>query len=464
MHSRLLFSVPVMEFFKSRFFKQPRLDMQGGTTTHPVLENAPQTPTNQFSLLPGATPQRRSPSVNAIATVQKADNRSGRSCLPREVEEILSRQGAAPTQLEQIAQLTREIEGLNEYKKLVTTALANNEEPDGTSMNPSDIRYAPHIVAMKNAKNKDLHLLYFRDPDDLAAIIEKNCKISKTEHGSEIRFIALVNIKGERRAASTKPTNDHSEPHHVIIDVCIKNGKASLIALDPISLVNDIPKYAALNLENSITRYKLNAVFSYICVGTQQSRADCPVFCMTFADKIYAKRARFNEIHEKQRKAPDRKDKIKDIFGYNIMPFSDTLLKTWNDVGEIQRHEHAVYVTPDGRHFLDIEFYKHINSRRRFQELINGRPEATSQPVNGKGQTLEARVSEHFLEIPRIISRFDEKKGEWISLSSTASNSIEKKRLLYVEKAITFFEGLKHMLEEEVKEAKGATEASDKKM
>jgi hypothetical protein len=445
--------------FQSLLFRRPPYAQ---ADTSPVSEDrAPlQTPPNRNSVLTGTAPRHRPPSVSPIAAVREADNGSGASAMPSEIVKMLSRENGMATPREQLA---REIEELRSYETKITTTLAKNEEPD-TSMTLLDMRYARHIVAMKNANNKDLHLNYFSDPDDLSVFIEKqipftdhkNSKISKAERRSEIRFLALVNIKGKIRTSGRQTADDHLEPHHVIVDVSIKKGKASLIVLEPVNMAADVPEHAASNLDNSLTKYNLNAVFSYISVGAQRSQADCVTFCIAFADKIHKNRARFDKIHKDQRSAPANKATY--IFNDKFIESKKNYRTSVNMVQRasfIRRLDHAVDATPDARHFLDIAFYKHMGSARSLNELIDRRPEVANIPVNKKGQTLKQRVSEHALTEPRTISRLREDVP--VLVTTTDSNSIEKKRLLYAQKAIAFFEGLRDMLETDVENAKDET-------
>lgn len=273
-----------------------------------------------------------------------------------------------------------------------------------------EIAMLPAIVAAENARTPNLNLTLLSPNEDFASWL-------KAKRPANARVIFPM------------PGN---EAHYVAADVRRNGGKTSVIVIEPLSLkdaTQDLQdstrqKYERQSLPLLKKTLKSDVTLSVLAVDTQKSTNDCGIFALSAASKLADNAPMLDALHEQNL----GKKPIKTALGQDA---------------ELLAGKGKVRVL-DGKGVLPPAFVKHSQSRTTLKDWLKANPAAHGYAsVNKAEQSLMERFDSH------VTTRYDKPvhtrfmqdnlpEMEVQIKNLTFSASIEKKRLVYLDRAIAY--------------------------
>ncbi|HET9644268.1 MAG TPA: YopJ family acetyltransferase, partial [Burkholderiaceae bacterium] len=246
----------------------------------------------------------------------------------------------------------------------------------------------------------------------------------------------------QRRSSSGRPSSERlmfslapDHIHYLAADVCHRNGKTSIIAMEPFGLHRD--NYGDVWKDDYLPALKKelgeDVKLTIFSLDTQISGHDCRIFAMSHASKMVDNRRLFDALHQQN------------------FDGSQPMTTTGRNARKILGDGNIRII--DGAGVLPAAFVKHAQSAKTVQNWVAASySNFAAGGVNKSGESLPQRYSnraterfrnpvstEHALRAARRQHwLFPAKKVE---VRSTITNpSIEDKRIVYLQRAIDYFE------------------------
>jgi hypothetical protein len=212
--------------------------------------------------------------------------------------------------------------------------------------------------------------------------------------------------------------------HYLAADIRHKNGKTSIIALEPGGLDRDHydDTWRTEYLPALKEQLGDDVNLSVLSLDTQIFGADCRIFALSHASKMADNRKLFDMFHRAN------------IAGYPLITARGALARQMLADGNIRIMEGAGLLPP--------VFAKHAQSEKTVRNWV-GKGSERIDFVNKAGETLLMRHRNRQVERFRkpLETESALRKGETPEVKSAmTSPSIEDKRLVYLQRAINYFE------------------------
>ncbi|HHG3502402.1 TPA: type III secretion system YopJ family effector VopA [Vibrio parahaemolyticus] len=259
-------------------------------------------------------------------------------------------------------------EQLSSYIDLMDDAIRQGKQLPKDTAAANDIALMDDFIAIANQKKEGLNAHFFRSPLDMVNYVKSLIPSEDTT----ARFV--VNMGS-------------GSIHCIAVDCAIKNGKCSLIGIEPVTMNSLGASMLAIRLQSVCKRELPETSLVIMETDMQRSQGECLMFSLFLVKKMHKECDEFQYLHDK-----------------NInreLPLTQGLIVSVKDADSL----------------LPPSLMKHTQSPNRLQKYLEMRPEAMNCVVNKKGETLKTRQQRHITTI-----ELGEKTVSY-------SNSIEQKRI-----------------------------------
>ncbi|ENM5899483.1 YopJ family type III secretion system effector serine/threonine acetyltransferase [Vibrio mimicus] len=259
-------------------------------------------------------------------------------------------------------------EQLSSYIDLMDDAIRQGKQLPKDTAAANDITLMDDFIAIANQKKEGLNAHFFCSPLEMVNYIKK---LTASENTSA-RFV--VNMGS-------------GDIHSIAVDCAIKNGKCSLIGIEPVTMNSLGASMLAIRMQSVCKRELPETSLVIMETDMQRSQGECLMFSLFLVKKMHKECEQFQCLHEK-----------------NInreLPLTQGLIVSVKDADSL----------------LPPSLMKHTQSPNRLQKYLETRPEVMAFMINKKGETLKTRQQRHITTI-----ELGEKTVSY-------SNSIEQKRI-----------------------------------
>ncbi|GKS87298.1 hypothetical protein AVMA1855_24120 [Acidovorax sp. SUPP1855] len=305
--------------------------------------------------------------------------------------------------------VTKAVEALHQIKARFAALLDGNWTP-GDDEKLFDAAVMPTLIAAETARKPGSPLTLLDTSKELGQWVKKSIPASG------------------KRAVAVLPGY---EEHAVAVDVRRIGGRLSVLIIDPLGTdPKRVAQYRRDVLPALRERLPSNAVTTLLCLSTQKTQTGCKIFALSATSK-----------------AADQQALMDDLHGRHV---NGDALKDWddNEIPVAAVGESGIRMI-DGKSLLTAQFFKHSQSSSTLRqwEAVN-RPGSAEAAVNARNETIGDRYRRHaterhpmpfaILEMDRLGVRggVDPKALE----PRRSSNSLEQKRLVYLQRAIDFLQ------------------------
>lgn len=282
--------------------------------------------------------------------------------------------------------------------------------PSGASVFDGDFDNAmlPTVIAAENARTPTLQLVSLSDPSRLKAWLDDE------------------QFPPEGKRALLPLPLPGGLVHIVVADARRNENRTSLFIIDPLT-----PNAGRAEAFGDVLLPALRASISgdttltMLMLGTQKARVGCRIFALSAASKLAAQKEKFDALHEQN------------VSGQPLTTSQGGDARKWAGDERIRLVGGEGIVTP--------AFMKHSQSRSTLRNWADANPPGDADAVvNRQGQTLlsryEANVTERYRRVDiHALGRSnpDPLPRDWTDLLRS-STSIERKRLVYIDRAIAY--------------------------
>lgn len=292
-------------------------------------------------------------------------------------------------------------------------ALSEGNWSPGPTDDQYDAAVLPVMVAAENARSPGLQLRLLPPEQDFATWL-------KQERPSNARVMFTIPGHG---------------PHNVAADIRRVGGKTSVLVIEPLSFVGETRKrYEETTLPQLKKSLGPNVSLSVLTLDTQKSTNDCRIFALSAASKLADSTAMLDAFHRQN------------LSGSSIKTSSGGKAEVLAGDGKSSllgrlAGQRKIRVL-DGKGIVPATFVKHSQSSTTIANWSKANARAaTDTKVNKAGQSLSDRTDSH--KVTRydkpVHTQFMRENLPEIEVAIKAlafSDSIEKKRLVYLDRAI----------------------------
>ncbi|WP_208436978.1 YopJ/AvrA family T3SS effector serine/threonine acetyltransferase [Bartonella taylorii] len=234
-----------------------------------------------------------------------------------------------------------------------------------------DLEMMPSLVKQANLKYPEMKLKFVRGPEEFPLSLKETLDSGIQSS----RYIVNTGI---------------FLTHFATIDHQTIDGKTSLILFDPTKFDGMGLFELKFGIQEALQDYQLSDChFSLAEMDIQRSCAECGIFSLAFAKKLYTESDKLMRMHQ---------DNVSGVLCKPDTPVPPEIVDQ----------------------YLPPKFYKHTQGVRRFAEYIKLNPEAEHQKVNKKNETLAERFEKNLVTV----------EGKAVSVSAHKKRTREYKSLM----------------------------------